>query len=153
MSMPRGTNGLVENNLLVNSPNGRAIKVGPPDPSGDPISSLVIRHNTMLNNLGPSDVQVAFDSSNIVIEGNIMQRSASGRPAVTVFDLRGEGIVVINNLFWLTDGVADETEAISTISNISLDPRLTGLGTADVVPSNPAAAEISVTGPRGGADQ
>jgi hypothetical protein len=90
--------GTVEGCLLVNSPNGRAIKVGPASKDGSPVGNIVIRGNTMVRNLGPSSIQLAWRTSNVVMERNVMVETRPGRAAITGFHLDGSGNVARDNV-------------------------------------------------------
>lgn len=118
--------GVLERSLLVGSPNGRAVKVGPADSDGDPIAGITIRYNTMVDNEGPSNVQVSGDTSDVVIERNIMDGSGEGRPSVTAFELTGDGNIVRDNVTWRsTDSVENGQDGLEDAGgNIELDPRL-----------------------------
>lgn len=100
--------GVIERNLLVGSPNGRAIKVGPPSADAGVVEGITIRYNTMVDNLGPSNVQLAWGSSDVQVYRNIMVAPAPGRSAVTGYQLTGTGNVVRDNLGWATPRLLDE---------------------------------------------
>jgi hypothetical protein len=102
-----GRGGVIANNNLRNSLNGRAVKVGPSSAGAAQVSGLVIRDNVMDNNVGPSNVQLAWRTSNVQIYGNTMSRSRPGRPAVTAFELSGRGNVVHDNVVWQTAGTVE----------------------------------------------
>ena len=133
--------GLIERNLLVGSPNGRAVKIGPPDPVGPAVENLTVRYNTMIDNTGPSNVQVAWTAANNQIYGNIMVRPASGRSAVTAYELFGTGNVVRDNLVWDAARAMDLSVAglVDGGGNVVADPGLTGAG-AHVRATNAVAA-------------
>ena len=72
--------GRIHHNLLVGSPNGRAVKVGAGSSTYDwDVRNIEIDHNTMFDNQGPSNIQLAFDAFNIHIHHNIMVRSGLTR--------------------------------------------------------------------------
>lgn len=120
--------GVLERSLLVGSPNGRAVKVGPADSDGDPIAGVTIRYNTMVDNEGPSNVQLSGDTSDIVIERNIMDGAGEGRPSVTAFELEGSGNVVRDNVSWRSAGTLEvgQDGLEDGGGNTVLDPRLAG---------------------------
>lgn len=122
-----GPRGLIEHNLLTDSPNGRAVKVGPPNPDDVGVEGgLIIRANTMLRNLGPSNVQLAYRTSNVVIERNIMAYPGPNEAAVTAYELDGSRNVIRNNLVWMADGGAVERGVKGLIDggdNVTADPR------------------------------
>jgi hypothetical protein len=118
--------GVLERSLLVGSPNGRAVKVGPADSGGDPIAAITIRYNTMVDNEGPSNVQLSGDTSEIVIERNIMDGAGEGRASVTAFELEGDDNVVRDNVSWRSAGTleADQDGLEDGGGNTVLDPDL-----------------------------
>lgn len=93
--------GLIEGNILFNSPNGRGIKLGPGGSTGGP-TNVTIRYNTFYENRGPSNIQLSRDTSNITIERNLMQ--GSDEQNVTGWELYGTGNVGRNNLGWKSQG-------------------------------------------------
>lgn len=120
--------GVLERSLLVDSPNGRAVKIGPAGSDEGPVGNIVVRYNTMVDNEGPSNVQVSLETSDVVIERNIMDGSGEDRPSVTAFDLGGEGNVVRDNLTWRSAGTVQlgEPGLQDTGGNVEMDPRLAG---------------------------
>ena len=93
-----GGAGVIERNLLVNSENGRAIKVGASSSSSTyGVDNITIRYNTMHNNLGPSSVQLAYNANNNEIYRNIMTKPGANRSAVTALSLRGTNNTVRDN--------------------------------------------------------
>lgn len=153
----RGTGGVVEGNVLTNSPNGRAIKVGPASADSGTVSDVVIRYNTMQNNLGPSNVQIAWGTSKVSIYRNIMVKPASGRSAVTAYELSGTGNVVKDNVVWdavrpvdtgvsgLTDGGGNRMVAPSTVTGYGAAAWRADLDTADV--SSPVPTSTATSSP------
>lgn len=133
--------GVVEGCLLARSPNGRAIKVGPADEDGDPVGQLVLRYNTMVDNLGPSNVQLAWDTRSVEIYRNIMVGAADGRHNVTTFDLRGEDNVVRDNIGARSAGVLepDVDGLVDGGGNQELDPLLDEGDGTSFAPTVPAA--------------
>jgi hypothetical protein len=130
--------GVVEHNLLTGSPNGRAIKVGPPAAGAGATANLTIRFNTMRDNLGPSNVQLAWETSNVDITRNVMVHPGAGRSAVTAYQLNGAGNVVSDNVVWDAADVLDRDVAglADGGGNVILDPQLDAGGR----PTNPDAA-------------
>jgi hypothetical protein len=100
------TGGTIENCLLINSPNGRAIKVGPPKDVPDPIGPVQIYHNTMYNNLGPSNVQLSYNSINVHIWRNIMSTVSGSNTNITLHGFTGSGNTASENMGWASSGVA-----------------------------------------------
>jgi len=125
-----GANGVVEGNVLTGSPNGRAIKVGPPSAGSGTVKGLKIRYNTMSRNQGPSNVQLAWGSSDVEIHHNVMEYPASGRSAVTAYQLTGTGNTVHDNVVWGTLRAVDAGVAgvKDTGGNAVKDPALVGSG-------------------------
>lgn len=130
--------GVIERSLLVGSPNGRAVKVGTVADGDADIANVVIRHNTMVDNRGPSNIQLAYRTSNIVIERNIMVDPAPGRANVTTFELSARGdSAVRTNLGWGSARVLDPTSGlVDGGGNLRVDPQLDGT----YRPRNPEAA-------------
>ena len=140
-----GPGGVIERNLLVNSENGRAVKVGPATATGSWVTNVTIRHNTMNNNLGPSNIQIAWQSSNTDVYGNIMVKPGANRSTVTAFQLTGTGNHVHDNLYWDAARAADTAVTGLTVgTNLNTNPLLTGTG-PDMHATNPAAAPYGHT--------
>jgi len=99
--------GVVEDCRLVNSPNGRGIKVGPAAPDLPGVGNLVLRRNVMVDNLGPSNVQLAWSVSDVLLDSNVMVRPAPDRDNVTFHRLRGDRIVLRDNEGRESSGVCD----------------------------------------------
>lgn len=139
--------GKVDGCLLVGSPNGRAIKVGTADANVGQVRDLLIEDNTMIDNVGPSNVQVGFHSSNVTIRNNIMVRSARGEPNVTAFELSGKGSVVISNIGWDSTGVVEH--GVSGLhddgGNLHRDPGLSRTKGSPFVPSASYASRYGCT--------
>lgn len=142
----RGTGGVIEGNVLRNSPNGRAVKVGPPSADAGKVSDVVIRYNTMEDNTGPSNVQVAWGTSKVSVYRNIMVRPAAKRSAVTAFELTGTGNVVKDNVVW--NAVRPVDTGLSGLTdgggNKMVDPStVTGYGAAAWNSSSPSPTSSS----------
>jgi hypothetical protein len=142
--------GVVEGCLLVGSPNGRAIKIGPPESDGEEVGNLVIRYNTMVDNRGPSNVQLAWRSEDNEIYRNIMVGSAPGRANVTAFKLRGDDNVVRDNLGYRSKGVLEkDVDGLEDGGgNLILDPRFATVGGQPYVPTAPRAQGYGHTASR-----
>jgi hypothetical protein len=135
-----GGAGTIEHNLLVNSANGRAIKVGAASSSSTySVDNITIRYNTMHNNLGPSNIQLAYNSNNNHIYRNIMTKPAANRSAVTAFQLTGTNNTIHDNLFYDAIRVADDNPGFTLSNNIETDPQYTTTN-GKIAPTNPAAA-------------
>lgn len=141
--------GLIDRNLLTGSPNGRAVKVGPPSATSGEVRDVEIAYNTMYDNLGPSNVQIAWGSYNTDIHHNIMVKPAVNRSAVTAYQLTGTGNTVTDNVYWDAVRVADTGVAGMAIGagNREVDPVFTGAGTAQMRATSPAAAGYGHTTP------
>ena len=123
--------GVVEDCLLVGSPNGRAVKIGPARDDGPAVEGVVVRRSTMRDNLGPSNVQLAWTASDNLVEDNVMVGAAPGRANVTAFELSGGGNVVRGNIGWGSTGVVEEADGlVDGGGNLHLDPRLDAAGVA-----------------------
>lgn len=128
--------GIVERNLLVGSPNGRAIKVGPESPDGDWVGNVMIRYNTMIDNLGPSNVQLGWRTTGVVVENNLMAGALDDRANVTTFELTGGDNVVRNNVGWGSVAVLeDDVNLEDGGGNVLADPMFTDDG--NYRPTNP----------------
>ena len=117
---PRSGPGLVTRNLLVGSPNGRAVKVGGAV-SEEVVADIEISFNTMVDNRGPSNVQVSGQTYDITIRNNIMVQSGEGRRAITTYDFQGDNVVAQDNVVWETAGLADG-QIHDLGGNLRLDP-------------------------------
>lgn len=136
-----GLRGRITHNLMHTSPNGRAIKVGPPSKGAGDTNQLEIAYNSMYDNLGPSNIQLAWEVSNVDIHHNIMDTPDAGRSCVTAFDMTvGEsGNIVRNNVWWNAPRVSDEDPSITIeANNPNLDPQWANINTIDMAPTNPA---------------
>lgn len=119
--------GTIERSVLAHSGNGRALKIGAPDSGGGRVGNVAIRYVTMVDNRGPSAVQLAYEVQGVRIENSIMVGSAPGRANVTAFDLKGKDNVVSNNVGWDSAGVLDDARGLTDGGgNVVLDPRLSG---------------------------
>lgn len=128
--------GVIERNVLARSANGRAVKLGPSSYGAGVVQNVVVRYNTMVENTGPSNVQFNWGASNNQVYGNIMDRPAANRSAVTQYELTGSNNVVAENLGGHTPRIADPHGGIvDGGGNVLADPQLDG----DFTPLNPAA--------------
>lgn len=133
--------GVIERNVLVRSQNGRAVKVGPPSATSGTVSNVVIRYNTMVDNKGPSNVQIAWGTSGVSIYRNIMTSPAANRSAVTAYQLTGSANVVSDNLAWNTPRVLDTGVGGMTDGggNVLADPAFSNPAADDFRPTSLAA--------------
>ncbi len=143
--------GVVEQSLLVGSPNGRAVKVGPADDDGPPVANVVLRFNTMVDNFGPSNVQFAWGSTDNLVYRNIMVGARPGRANVTAFDLSGEDNVVRDNIGWRSAGVVESSVPglRDGGGNLVLDPELDDVAGQPYVPTAPRATSYGHTAAEG----
>lgn len=132
--------GVVERSVLANSPNGRAVKVGPGDKDGDEVGNITIRYNTMYRNLGPSNIQLAWSVSDVDISRNVMVDPAEDRANVTAFDLDGSGNRVHDNVGWGGARIVDDDRGLVDGGNVRLDPQLRDPASGDFHPMNARAA-------------
>lgn len=117
--------GLIERNLLVGSANGRAIKVGTVGSDDTDISNLIIRYNTMVDNRGPSNIQLSYRASNVVIEHNVMVGVRDGYENITTYRLSGSGNVARNNVGWSSSAVVEADAGLADGGgNTHADPGL-----------------------------
>jgi|GEM_PF-1860743 len=129
--------GVIEGNLLVGSPNGRAIKIGTVGADDPAIGNVTVRYNTMVDNTGPSNLQLSYRTSDVTIERNLMVSPKPGQSNITTYRLEGANNLARDNLGWDSVGVVDDDVGlIDGGSNVSdIDPDLD----ADYLPQNPAA--------------
>lgn len=119
--------GVLERSILAHSSNGRAVKVGTSSKGNGEVANIVIRYVTMVDNRGPSNVQLAWEASNITVENSILVGSAEGRSSVTAFDLEGENNVVRDSLSWDSARLIDDAPGLEDGGgNVRLDPDLSG---------------------------
>lgn len=136
--------GLVSHSLLVGSPNGRAIKVGGPDITVE-ATDIEIRFNTMVDNRGPSSIQLTGRTTEIDIHHNVMTDTDPRRNAVTVFNWIGPTAVADHNVVWASAGVADPPVFVAA-GNVLADPQFDDT----YRPTNPVAAGAGHTVPIAG---
>jgi len=97
--------GVIERNVLVHSANGRGIKIGPSSGSSTRLGNLVVRYNTVYDNLGPTNVQLSYATYNVQIYRNILDGAASRQNNVDTYNLKGTGNVAYENAGWASSGV------------------------------------------------
>lgn len=136
-----GSNGLIERNLLYNSPNGRAVKIGASSSAGASPTGIQVRYNTMVNNTGKSNISLSFGTSGNTVQRNIMV--ISNEESVVAFDLSGSNNVVKDNVWWQASGVVEpNSKIVDGGGNLNVNPSF-GNG---YVPGNPAAKGYGHTG-------
>jgi hypothetical protein len=133
--------GVIEHCLLTDSPNGRAVKIGPPDKTPDPIRGVTVRYNTMYSNLGPSNVQLSRGAEDNRIYRNIMSLPGKDQPNVTAYELTGQGNVVYDNLVYDSSGAV--TTGVDGLEdgggNLQQDPGFTDVSRNNFVPKDTLA--------------
>lgn len=116
--------GVIEFNLLVNSPNGRGVKLGRPRAGDREPDHVVVRYNTIVANAG-GNVSVSYDARDNVIERNILV-DAGDAANVGAFNLdAGTGTVVRDNVGWGAQALIEAGAAlVDGGGNLRLDPAL-----------------------------
>lgn len=142
--------GVIERNVLVGSPNGRGIKVGPGSLDEPGSRGLVIRFNTLVDNRGPSNIRLSGDTSDVVIHHNLLVDSGDGQGAVTSFRLTGTGNVVRDNATWGSTGAVETSDGLADGGgNVVVDPRFRDPSAGDYRPLDPVAARYGAHAPAG----
>lgn len=142
--------GVIERNVLVGSPNGRGIKVGPGSASEAGSDGLVIRYNTLVDNAGPSSIRFSGDSSGNLVHHNVMVRPDEGEAAVTAFELEGTGNIVRNNVYWEAAAAVETVPGLQDGGgNLALDPMFANESAGDFSVTNPAATGYGASAPGG----
>ncbi|MEO7573299.1 MAG: DUF1565 domain-containing protein, partial [Acidimicrobiales bacterium] len=140
--------GVIERNVLVNSLNGRGVKVGAGSLSTPASDRITIRYNTFVNNQGPANVQFSGDASGNSVYGNIMVRPHAGESAVTTYELTGTGNVVSNNIAWGAEGVLNATQnLVDGGGNSMMDPGFVDEAAGDFRPTNSSASGFGAHAP------
>jgi hypothetical protein len=142
--------GVIERNVLVGSSNGRAIKVGPPQDGGrEDLGNVVIRYNTMVDNRGPSNVSLSYNTSGVQIYRNIMVDPGNGEANVTTLDLSGTGNVVRDNVIFGSTGPDERgTHGLKDGGgNVVVDPDFADPGSGDFHPRASKAAAYGAYAP------
>lgn len=118
-----GSEGLIERNVLINSPNGRAVKIGSSEPDHpERPGNIHVRLNTMFNNVGPSNIQLSYDAHDVHIYRNIMSLAAEEN--VATYELTGANNKVYDNIGWDSLGVIEPSSGlIDGGGNQYVDPR------------------------------
>lgn len=133
--------GIIERSILAGSPNGRAIKIGPPKAGRSKLGDLVIRYNTMVDNLGPSNIRVSYNVSDVQIYRNILVNPAQGSANVTGFHLSGRDNTVSDNMFFGSTAVVDTAKGLADAGgNIFADPQFQDPSTGNYRTNNPVAS-------------
>lgn len=140
--------GIIERSILVGSPNGRAVKIGPSACGNGPIANVVVRYNTMVDNFGPSNVQFSCESHDNLAEWNLMVRPGMNRANVTGFSLTGAHNIAKNNLGWDSTGVVEMgSGVVDGGGNIMRDPLFADAMNRDYHVEDAEAAKYGVYAP------
>jgi hypothetical protein len=133
---------IIERNVLANSPNGRAIKVGPPKNDPIELGNLVIRYNTMVDNRGPSNVSLSYNVAGVLVYRNIMAGSGAENASVTAKELSGRGNRVWDNLIFGSIGPVEPgvRKLEDGGGNLEVDPQFVDPSAGDYRTRNPKAA-------------
>jgi len=134
MYVSDGTNGVIEHNLMVGSPNGRAVKLGNPNPGEGVPGGVILRYNTMVGN-GSANTAVSYDAYNNRIYGNIMVTAGDSYYSVGTYHLAGTGNIVSENVAWDSEGNLKPDPLLQDGGgNLMADPQFD----EHFVPRNPA---------------
>ena len=122
-----GFNGVIEHNLLANSPNGRGVKLARPAAGDGAPAGVIVRYNTLVNNAG-ANASSSYDAHDNQIYGNIMVNSGNGaHENVMALSLSGANVVVKNNVGWQSSGLIEQGAGlVDGGGNRMLDPQLDG---------------------------
>jgi hypothetical protein len=139
--------GVVERSLFVNSENGRAIRIGPDKEDGNKTSDVIVRYNTMYNNLGPSNIQVFYGAKDNEVHHNIMVGTQdSAKADVTRNGLSGKDNHMWDNLGWDSKEVIGPSLLVDGGGNVYMDPKFADPSRGDFRPTDPAATAYGVYG-------
>lgn len=130
--------GSIHNNVLHDSPNGRAIAVGSAREWEEDPHNIVIRYNTMFANRGPSNVELSYQTRMVDVYRNIMVGTAGGRANVTRWRLEGRDNSVRHNIGWDSLRVVTRKQ-LSERGNLHQDPMLAAPAAGDFRPLRSSA--------------
>jgi hypothetical protein len=132
--------GVLERSLLVNSENGRAVRIGPKKKGGNETSDVIVRYNTMYNNVGPSNIQIFYGAAGNEIHHNLMVGTEDAAKAdVMRIDLSGTGNHLWDNLGWESKEVVGKPLLVDGGGNVQIDPAFADPARGDFRPTNPEA--------------
>ena len=133
--------GLIERCLLTDSPNGRGVKIGPPDARSSRIGDVVIRYNTFYDNMGPSNIQLSRNSSGNQIYRNIFMKPGDDEANVTAYELEGSDNSIHDNIYVnSTPSIADHDSGLDVgDGNLQRDPRFVSPEKDDFHPQDPVS--------------
>lgn len=136
-------NGVIERNLLVNSENGRGIKLARPAPGDGAPAFVTVRYNTFISNAG-ANISTSYDAHDNQIYGNLMVGSGDHQNITALDLIHGASTIVRDNIGWQArDNQVIEPNAGLTDAggNRSVDPWLD----AGFRPTNPAILDANGT--------
>jgi hypothetical protein len=132
--------GVIEFNLLVNSPNGRGVKLGRPAAGDHEPSDVRVRYNTIVGNPG-GNVSTSYDAHDNVIERNILVDGGLDAN-VESFNLdRDTHTIVRDNIGWGSPALIEAGALLDGGGNSILNPRLD----ANFRPTNSALLDADGT--------
>ncbi|MDQ3983390.1 MAG: hypothetical protein M3271_11990 [Actinomycetota bacterium] len=137
--------GTIQRNLLTGSPNGRAVAIGSARPWERDPHGIVVRYNTMFDNRGPGNVELAYETRKIDVYRNIMVGSSRGHANVTRWKLDGRDNSVRHNIGWGSLRVVTR-KGIAERGNIHQDPMLAAPDEGDFRPLRPVAQTYGLGG-------
>lgn len=97
VNAPNGTNGLIQGNILQNAPMGYNAKLSGSGYGTDGTDNVRFVGNTLVN-ANRANLLLGNDATNNVVEGNVFSNSSDGW-AVRLWDLRGSGNIIRNNVY------------------------------------------------------
>ena len=130
--------GAIQRNVLSGSPNGRAVAVGSAREWEQDPHNIVIRYNTMFDNRGPSNVELAYQTRLVDVYRNIMVGVAGDRANVTRWRLEGRDNSVRHNVGWGSLRVVTRKQ-VSERGNVHQDPMLAAPAAGDFRPLRASA--------------
>jgi hypothetical protein len=126
-------NGVIEYNLIRNSPNGRGIKLGQPKSGTGYPRNITIRYNTIVDS-SAGNISLSFDTRDNQMYRNIMVNAGSAYANIDVWNFTGTNNLPNANVGWGSIGVVRTGTALSTgKGNLFIDPMLD----ANYRPMNP----------------
>ncbi|MCC6558615.1 MAG: hypothetical protein IT372_37245, partial [Polyangiaceae bacterium] len=100
-----------------------------------------VQLNTMVDNLGPSNIQFSCESHDNRAERNLLVHSLAGRANITAFSLTGANNVAVDNLGWDSSEVVEGgTGIVDGGGNIMRDPLFVDAPNRDFHVTDPTAS-------------
>ena len=87
--------GVIERSLLFDAPNGSGVKLGGPREYSEGTHRTTVRDNTIVETAQP--ILIAWESSNNVLEGNLLGDAGDNYATIRGYRLEGEGNVARGN--------------------------------------------------------